>query len=214
MIDILPGILEHDLVNVKEKIARVANYVTWVHIDVCDRTYVDNETFRDFSQWKGFPEHLSFEAHLMVNNPERYIRPLVDAGFKRLIAHVESQDPRRFLQEAEYEEIEVGLALDGQSSVDELEPFIEELDVALIMGYQAGFSGQEFQQETLEKLKALHLTYPEVLLEVDGGVNDKTIQAIKDCGARRMVTTSYLFKQQDIAFTLQELAKEPASTIV
>lgn len=193
---------------VRSRIEKVAPFVSWIHLDIADMTYVQNDTFRDLSQWKGLPPHLSFEAHLMVSNPEKYIRPLVDAGFKRLIAHVECQDPRRFLDDCQYEEIEAGLALDGPSSIEDMEPFFEEIDVALIMGYQAGFSGQEFQQETLEKLKTIRHNFPEVILEVDGGVTDKTAPLIKDAGATRLVATTYLFRQSDIGFAISELSKE------
>lgn len=196
MADVLPGIgaSEKTLDELREKILLVSPHVSWVHIDICDSTMVDNETFHDFEKWSGMPENLSFEAHLMVNNPEKYIRPLVSAGFKRLIAHVECQDPRRFLEETEFEEIETGLALDGPSPIEEIEPFLEKLDFALIMGYEAGFSGQEFWPETLEKIKSVRHHFPETLIEVDGGINDKTAPAVVDAGAERIITTSYLFK--------------------
>lgn len=195
MIDVIPGfgLTEHSMSEMIAKAAIVAPYVPWVHIDVADHTLVNNENFHDFSQWKGMPEHLSFEAHLMVANPEKYIHTLVDAGFKRLIGHVESQDPRFFLAKCQYEEIEVGLALDGPSPIEEIEPFLEELDVALIMGIEAGFSGQPFLPETIDKLKALHHAYPETLLAVDGSVNEKTAPLLKDAGATRLVCTSFLF---------------------
>jgi len=198
MIDVIPApgtVKTFD--EVKERILLVAPYVPWIHLDIADNTLVNNDTFRDFDQWKGLPTNISYEAHLMVANPEKYIRPLVKAGFTRLIAHVECQDPRRFLEDVKVEEVEVGMALDGPSNIEELEPFFEEIDVALIMGIEAGFSGQEFQLETIEKLKAIHLAFPEVILEVDGGVNDKTAQMIKDAGATRLVTTSFLFKHPE-----------------
>jgi ribulose-phosphate 3-epimerase len=196
MIDVLPGIgaSEKTLDGLRDKILLVAPYVSWVHIDICDSTMVDNETFHDFEQWKDMPANLSFEAHLMVNNPEKYIRPLVNAGFKRIMAHIECQDPRRFLDDTEFEEVEVGLVIDGPSPIEEIEPFMEQIDFALIMGYEAGFSGQEFWPETLEKIKALRQHFPETVIEVDGGVNDKTAPLIAAAGATRIITTSYLFK--------------------
>jgi len=193
MLDVLPGILEQDLVVIKEKVDMVAPFVSWVHIDVADKTLVDNETFHDFDLWKGLPETIKYEAHLMVANPEKYIKPLVNAGFSRLIAHVEAQDPRRFLEEVQYEEVEVGLVLDGSSPIEMLEPFFEEVDSVLIMGYEAGFSGQAFQLETIEKIKTIHQSYPEVLLAVDGGINKDTAKLVADAGAVRVVSTSFLF---------------------
>lgn len=180
-----------------KRILLVSPYASWIHVDIADNTLVPNETFRDFSVWGELPSHLSYEAHLMVANPERYIRQLVDAGFKRLIAHVECEDPRRFLEEAQYEEVEVGLALDGPSPIEELEPFLDEIDVALLMGIEAGFSGQPFQEETIEKIKSLLHNYPETIIEVDGGVNDKTGKLLVDAGVRRLAVTSYLFQYND-----------------
>jgi len=196
MIDVLPGVLEKELTIIREKIDIVSPIVSWVHVDVADNTLVPNETFRNFEEWKGFPEHLSFEAHLMVANPEKYIRPLVDAGFKRLVAHVECQDPRRFLEDAQYENVEVGLALDGPSAVEDLEPFMDEVDAVLLMGIEAGFSGQPFQVDTIEKIRQLLHSYPEALVEIDGGINESTGKLVVDAGAKRLVTTSYLFQHQ------------------
>lgn len=196
MIDVLPGIGTREVTfpEMKEKISLVSPYVSWIHIDITDGTLVPNNTFHDFSLWKGLPSHLSFEAHLMVANPEKYIHELSAAGFKRIIAHVESQDPRRFLEEIEYDDVEVGLALDYPSAVEEIEPFLEQIDVALIMGYEAGISGQEFQPETLDKIRQITHHFPEVLLQVDGGVNEKTGPAIVEAGAKRLIATSFLFK--------------------
>lgn len=208
MIDVLPapGMVK-DFEEEKEMILRVAPHVSWIHIDVADQTLVPNETFRDFSLWQGFPDHLSFEAHLMVANPEKYIKPLVKAGFKRLIAHLECQDPRRFLEEAQYEEVEVGLALDGPSAIEEIEPFLEEIDVALLMGIEAGFSGQQFQLETVEKVKAILHAFPQTLIEVDGGVNDSTGKLLVDAGVRRLISTSYIFSQKSEDGLVQAIKK-------
>lgn len=193
MRDVLPGIFEKDFVVIQDKIALASPEVNWLHIDVADQTLVQNESFRDFSLWKDMPKHISFEAHLMVVNPESYIKPLTDAGFKRLIAHVECQDPRRFLEMAQYEEVEVGLAIDGPSELDMLEPFLEEIDVALVMTIEAGFSGQPFLPETVEKIKTIHQNIPDIVIEVDGGINATTAKLCIESGAQRLVSTSFLF---------------------
>ncbi len=196
MIEVLPapGMVK-TFEEVKQRVLLVAPYVSWIHIDIADHTLVPNETCRDVSRWIELPSNLKYEAHLMVAHPEQYIRPLVDAGFSRLIAHVECEDPRRFLEEAQYEEVEVGLALDGPSSLDMLEPFLEEIDVALLMGIEAGFSGQPFQEETIEKIKSLLHHYPETIVEVDGGVNEETGKLVVDAGVTRLAVTSFLFEK-------------------
>lgn len=206
MIEIIPGILEKEWAVIEERIKLVSSLVSWVQIDIADNTLVPNNTFVQFDQFAPFAQSLSLEAHLMVANPEKYIRPLSDAGFKRLIAHVECVDPRVFLDQARFEHVEVGIAIDGPTEIEQLEPFLEEVDCVLVMGIEAGFSGQEFQPENLEKIKAIHQNFPDLPIEVDGGINDVTARLVKDAGATRLVSTSYLFKDpQRISEAIERL---------
>lgn len=196
MIDVIPGILEKEWSSIEEKLGLVTGLVEWVQVDIADNTLVPNETFLQFvklDQLDKF-DKLNFEAHLMVANPEKYIKHLADAGFKRLIAHVECSDLRMFLEQSEYEHVEVGIAIDGATPVEQAEPFLEEVDLALVMTIEAGFSGQEFMTETVEKIKAIHEHFPDLPIEVDGGINDKTAKVAIDAGATRLVSTSFLFK--------------------
>lgn len=211
MIDIIPGILEKEWDATESKLRLVAPHVDWVQVDIADNTLVPNETMLDFSKFRPdvlAPElrHLSFEAHLMVANPEKYIKPLADAGFKRIIAHVECIDPRVFLEQAKYEDVEVALAIDGPSELEIIEPFLDQIDMVLVMTIEAGFSGQEFMQDTVEKIKRIHQNLPDLPIEVDGGINDKSAKVAKDAGATRLVSTSYLFKHPDgIATAIEQL---------
>lgn len=194
MIDVIPGVLEKTWPPIEEKISLVAPHVSWVQVDVADNTLVPNSTFLDFQAFQAVSSRVSLEAHLMVANPEKLISPLAKAGFKRIIAHVECQDPREFLEQAQYEHMEVGLAIDGPTELEQLEPFLEEVDTVLVMTIEAGFSGQPFMTETLEKIRTIHENFPDLPIEVDGGVNDKTGKLAADAGATRLVSTSYLFK--------------------
>ncbi len=194
MVEVIPGILEANPHEIERKIKLVAPYVSWVQIDVADGTLVENETFLNFASFPEVPDGVLLEAHLMVEHPEQYIPKLANAGFSRLIAHVECADPRVFLQEAEYEEVEVGLALDGTSEVDLIEPFLESIDVALIMAVEAGFSGQPFLPETMDKVRIIQERFPDLPIAVDGGINDKTARIAIEAGADRLVSTTYLFK--------------------
>lgn len=206
MIEIIPGILEKEWTVIEERIKLVSSLVSWVQIDIADNTLVPNRTFLDFEKFSLYPESVSLEGHLMVANPEKYIRPLADAGFKRLIAHVECVDPRVFLDQARFEHVEVGIAIDGSTEIEQIEPFLEEIDCVLVMGIEAGFSGQEFQPENLEKIKAIHQNFSDLPIEVDGGINEATAKLVKDAGATRLVSTSYLFKDlQNIGQAIERL---------
>lgn len=221
MIDIVPGINEKDLTEIERKLDLVAPHVEWVQIDVADGILVPSTTFLDFSQWPSLTKkslgtdlsRISLEAHLMVTNPEKYIQPLVDAGFKRLIAHIECHDPRRFLEEARFESVEVGVAIDAPTDFEELEPFLNEIDCVLVMMYEAGPSGQAFQPEQLEKVKTLRTNLPDVPIEVDGGITDQTAKLVVEAGATRLVATSFLFNDPGrIAHAFEQLNNACADT--
>jgi ribulose-phosphate 3-epimerase len=196
MIDVIPGIYDKDEAEVRRKIALVAPYVSWIQIDFSDGTLVPKISLTDIAVLekiiKEYPS-LSFEAHLMVDHPEKYVRDLSGAGFKRLIAHVESADPRLFLEEAEYESIEVGMAIDGPTDFEQIEPYLDNVDFVLVITSEMGASGQPFQPETVDKVKQIHENLPDLPIEVDCGINDKTARMARDAGATRLAVTSYLF---------------------
>ncbi len=194
MADIIPGILEKEWSVIEERLGLVKGLVGAVQIDIEDNTYVPNETILTFGAFVPWAKEFSLEAHLMVSQPEKYIKSLADAGFKRLIAHVESDDPRLFLEQAKYEHVEVGMAIDGGTELEQIEPFLEEIDMVLVMTIEAGFSGQPFMVETVEKIKTIHQNFPDLPIEVDGGINDQTAKIAKDAGATRLVSTSFLYK--------------------
>ena len=195
MLDIIPGIFEKDFDEVVRKIDLVAAHVTSVQIDVADNTLVEAQSFLDFAKLAGviakYP-HVSFEAHLMVTNPEKYIRPLVDAGFKRLIPHVESNDPRQFIADAAYESVEVGIGIDGPTEIEQIEPFLETIDLVLLMTAELG--GTLFLPETVEKIRSIKEHYPDVPMAVQGGMDDRTVKIVSDAGATRIVSTDYIFR--------------------
>ncbi|HUD19962.1 MAG TPA: ribulose-phosphate 3-epimerase [Patescibacteria group bacterium] len=217
MIDVIPGILEKEWARVEERLLLVAPHVEWVQIDIADNTLVQNTTILDFSKF-GTPvlkrelSHLSFEAHLMVVSPEKYLKTLVDNGFKRIIAHVEAHDPRVFFDQAQYEHVEVGIAIDGATELEVAEPFLDQVDTVLVMTIEAGFSGQPFLEETTEKIRRIHEHYPDLPIEVDGGINDKTARIAVDAGATRLVSTSFIYNNPDGIPSAIEQLKDVSSS--
>ncbi len=206
MVDVIPGILEKEWSVIEERLGLVKGLVRAVQIDIEDNTFVPNETILTFDKFVPYADVMALEAHLMVAQPERYVKALADAGFKRLIAHVEANDPRLFLEQAQYEHVEVGMAIDGATELEQIEPFLEEIDMVLVMTIEAGFSGQPFLVETVEKIKTIHQNFPDLPIEVDGGINDQTAKIVKDAGATRLVSTSFLFKDPaNIADAIEKL---------
>lgn len=208
-IDVIPEIAETDWNEFEKKVALVSPFVSWIHINVSDGTMGATITRTDFFK---LPEviarypKLSFEARLLVANPEKYVRVLTDAGFKRLIAHVESNDPRMFLEAAKFDEIEVGIALDGATEIDQVEPFLEEIDCVVVMTAEAGSVGGMFLPEALEKIRLVRQNFPDLPIEAVGAITEATVKTVKDAGATRVVSNSFLFgDEQDIASRVELL---------
>jgi ribulose-phosphate 3-epimerase len=199
MIDIIAGIgiTEATIKEISDKVALVAPYLSWIQIDISDGTLVPHKTVINPSEYKSlissFP-NLSFEAHLMLASPEKYLRDLSLAGFKRIIVQTEASDIRLFLDEAKYESIEVGVSLDGPTEIEQIEPFLDNVDFIQIMTIEMGDSGRPFLPETVEKIKQIHENLPDLPIEVDGGMNEQTAKLVSESGATRIVTTSYIFK--------------------
>lgn len=198
-IDVIAAIGEKDWQAFADKVALVAPYVSWIHANISDGTLEVGETMTDYSRLSELTSlypNLSFEAHLLVANPDKYVRSLADGGFTRLIAHVESNDPRLFLTAAKYDEIEVGMAIDGSTEIDAVEPFLEEIDFVVVMTAEAGTVNGKFLPEAIEKVKLIRQNYPDLPIEAVGGLNDKSVRSVIDAGATRLVSSTYIF--QDI----------------
>ena len=193
---IIPGILEKDWNTIEEKIAIVRQFSNSVHIDFIDGKFSSNITFLDLKPFSKYTKDLFMEAHLMVDNPLQYLEPLANAGFRRFLGHVEKMSNlEEFVARGELLG-EVGLAIDGKTSLETINISYEDLDVILLMGIDAGFSGRQFQPQILDKIKTIReKTF--IPIEVDGGVNDKTIPEIKKAGADRFVVTSFIFEEGD-----------------
>ncbi len=189
MPDIIPAIFEKDWDEIAKKIALVSPHAEWVQIDIADGSLAPTTTFLDFAKFAPLDQLVKLEAHLMVSAPEKYIRPLVDAGFKRIIAHVECNDPRLFLDEMEKEDVEAGLAIDGPTPVETIEPFLENLDVVLVMMAEMGASGMKLQSENIEKIRAIHAAFPDLSIEAEEGVDEQTAKVMIDAGASRLVVS-------------------------
>ena len=209
-VDIIAGVSEKDWDSFVGKVSQVAPYVSWIHVGVSDGTMGIDATLTDFSRLSELSDtypNVSFEARLLTATPEKYVRPLADAGFKRLIAHVESNDPRLFLEEVKFDEVEVGIAMDGATEIDEVEPFLEEIDVVVVMTAEAGEAAGTFLPEGVEKVKLIRQNLPDLPIEAVGGITDMTVKTVKDAGATRIVSTAFVLQNPDgVADAVEALA--------
>ena len=193
MIDVTPAIFTSDEGVLASQVCDLAPHAPWIQIDLSDGTMVPDQTIMDVEKLKQIiasHPNISFEAHLMVDNPVKYLKPLVDAGFKRIIAQVEASDPRQFLEEAQIESVEVGLALDGTSELPAIEPFLETVDLVVIMTVEAGVADAPFLPESMEKMKSIRHHYPDLPIVAEGNIDERNAQLLADVGVTRLVISA------------------------
>lgn len=212
MFEVIPGILEKDWLEIERKIKLVRPFAKTIHIDLLDGQFAPNTTFLDPKPFTKYASEIFFELHMMVDNPIAYLKPWAEVGFKRFIGHIEKMpDQAEFIAQGQLFG-EVGLAIDGSTPISDLKVSLDALDYVLIMTIKAGFSGQAFNPEYLEKVKTIRNQSTTIPIEVDGGINDQTIVQAKNAGANRFATTSFIFKKggpRNRYQILQERLKNP-----
>lgn len=211
MYEVVPGILEKTWEGVEQKIQLLAPFAKTLHIDIIDNKFAPNLTILDPAPFVKYKDQFFLEAHLMVENPIDYVDEYAEAGFRRLLGHIEGmEDPYEYIERCRELEIETGLALDGPTSVEELFDFVDDVDCfGLYVSEKVGFAGPPMMPERLEKVRILRAR-TDLPIEVDGGVKDYTIKQARDAGATRFVATSYISGAADphkAFLTLQEAIK-------
>lgn len=191
--EVIPGILEQDWEKIEKKIELVKPFSKSVHVDLLDGIFAPNKTWMDPVPFQKYAKDITLEVHMMVDNPVLYVKPFADAGFTRFIGQLERMpDQTEFVAEAE-QYGEVALAVDSQTPVEAITVNFEDLDFVFVMTVKAGFSNQSFLPDMLKKVKAFRKKDKWIPIEVDGGINDKTIVKAQKSGATRFVSTGYIF---------------------
>ena len=211
-LEVIPALLASSNKELEAQLQRVKPYFKRVQIDVVDGLFAPNVSASP--EAVSLPKELKIDLHLMVNQPEDYLARCVDLKLNRIISQVEPlKDQEVFLRRVKKIGSKPGLALDLETSVESLEmAFLGEVDYVLVMGVKAGFSGQQFQPAALEKISLLDRQRKanqgfNYRIGVDGGVNPRTIKAIKQAGADEVLVTSYLLKSASIKEALEELRR-------
>ncbi len=206
---VLPSMLLCDFGNLERELQRLAGpSLKGLHLDVMDGHFVPNLTYgmpivEAFSRLTDLP----LDVHLMIDHPERYVAEFAAAGASTLTVHVEAlTKPADVLKEIYQLGVGVGIALNPATPLNRIEPVLELCDIVLVMSVPAGFGGQPFHPVALEKLRQLRQAGPpELLLEVDGGINLQTIGPCAEAGADLFVVGSAIFRQRDYAAALSQL---------
>lgn len=213
MITVCPSILSADFSRLGEEVQDVAKKgAGCIHLDLMDGHFVPNLTF-------GVPvikalrsvTDLPFDAHLMVEHPEVYIDDLAQAGVQYVTVHQEAcVHLDRVLQQIKEAGMKAGVALNPATPVSTLACVAGKVDMILIMSVNPGFGGQKFIPYAVDKIRQAKellaaAKNTQAVIEVDGGVNKDTVQAVKDAGAQFLVAGSFVFGASDRAAAIAAL---------
>lgn len=207
---ISPSMLACDFSKMGEEIQKIKN-ADMVHMDVMDGNFVPNISFgADVIKSLRSKSKLPFDTHLMIDNPLKYIKSFADAGSDIITFHIESKsDTSSTINEIKKYGKKVGLSLKPGTKADTLLPFLNNIDLVLIMTVEPGFGGQKFMENQMEKAIFLknHSKNKNLLIEVDGGVNFETIKTIKKYPVDICVSGTCIFRSENAKKVVEELKK-------
>ena len=203
---IAPSVLSLDYSNMENQVQELnESNAKWIHFDVMDGHFVPNLTFGP-DILKGFKKMspLFMDVHLMVENPKMFVKPFSDAGADLITFHYEAcaneKEILEVIDEIKAHDKKVGISIKPNTSVEVLKPFLDVVDLFLIMSVEPGFGGQAFMENSLDKISTLATWLKEKdldkYIEVDGGINAETGLLAKQAGANVLVAGSYIFKNE------------------
>ncbi len=203
---IIPGILENTLDDIQQKINLLENDAKLLQIDIADGIQVDGRSYCDATNLTKLKSKIPLEADLMVFNPTDYLVKL-DKPFTRVIAEIGANDIQKFIEEAKIKGFEVGLTINLDTPVADLENYISNLDFVQFRSITAGGQGRPFEPKVLEKIKEFKELHPDFPIQTDGHMDEETIKIVRLLGVENFVVGSAIVKNADPVNKLKELEK-------
>lgn len=211
---IAPSVLAADFANLQRDIEMINNSeADWFHIDIMDGIFVPNISF-GMPVLEAITKHArkTIDVHLMIVDPDRYIKTFAQLGSNILTVHYEAcTHLHRTVQAIKAEGMKAGVALNPHTPIAVLEEVINDIDLVCIMSVNPGFGGQSFIENTYLKIKRLKdliiRKNASTLIEIDGGVTNKNAKQLVDAGADVLVAGSFVFKAENPSQTIAELKR-------
>ncbi len=210
MIKLAPSILSADFARLLEDVKKVENAgCEYLHIDVMDGHFVPNITLGP-AIVKSLRKDVNmvFDTHLMIENPDNYIKDFVEAGSDLIVVHVEAcKHLHRTIQNIKSHGVKAGVALNPATPLETIKYVLEEVDMVLIMTVNPGFGGQSFIEGMIPKIKELKAIIDsknlKVDIQVDGGIKPDNVAKVVEAGANIIVAGSAIFNSEDIGETVK-----------
>lgn len=179
--------------------------IDYIHVDVMDGEFVSNETL-DFNRLRNYfyDNKKNLDVHLMVKNVKLYVELYSLLNPKYITFHIENGNTLELINYVKNKNIRVGLAVNPDTDVDMIKPFLDKVDLILVMSVVPGRGGQSFIESSLDKIRKIRRLNKDIVISVDGGINNINIKKIKEAGASMSVIGSYI-TNNDINEKVREL---------
>ncbi len=205
---VTPSILSADLTHLQDEVDSVAESADWIQVDVMDGHFVPNLSF-GAPVIRNLKTSLPLDIHLMVTNPADRIAEFQALTVKNITFHAEAVTDtvaRKALIEAIRKGGQTaGIALNPHTSLDVIADCIDDIDLVLIMSVEPGFGGQAFIESVLEKVKTLRAAHPDLMIQIDGGINAQTALLARTAGANNLVAGNAIFGTSDRSSSISSI---------
>lgn len=205
---ITPSILSADFSRLQEEVDSVSDAADWLQVDVMDGHFVPNLSF-GAPVLKCLRTSLPLDIHLMVSNPAERVQEFLDLDVTHITFHAEAvtniEDRKAIIKQIRDGGATAGIAINPETALDNIGDTLSDIDLLLVMSVHPGFGGQGFIDHVLSQVKTARSAYPDLMIQMDGGIDDRTAPKCIEAGANNLVSGSFIFGSSDRTIAINSL---------